>query len=187
MELDLNPQGWDSWQTWRWFCSDKEQTTDTLITKKIHQSVYVKAPMNFSVSLQHILLNKCMQILHWIILAPVSSICLFSCPVPQSSILRNKQKQYSNLETDEDKWSYGALFWLFSLCQFRDSAVDSRRTCYCAVTICHFCTVIVSFCVNATELIWAESSRTERSFIWSGDGEYQSVVLRFVTVLFLFV
>lgn len=126
-----------------------------------------------------ILPNKCMQISHWIILSSVSSICLFVCPVQQSSILRNEQKRYSNAETDEDKWSHGALFWLFSLCQFRDSTVDSRRTCYCAVTICHFCTVIVSFCGNASELIWAESIRTKRGFICSRDGENESVVLRY--------
>lgn len=137
----------------------QKQITDILIMKEMHQSICVMCLSRGYC----ILPNKCMQISHWIILSSVSSICLFVCPVQQSPDVRNEQKQYSNPETDEDKWSHGALFWLFSLCQFRDSTVDSRHTCYCAVTICHFCTVIVSFCGNASELIWAESIRTEKA------------------------
>lgn len=63
------------------------------------------------------------------------------------------------LGSDEDKWSHGGLHWLFSLCQLKDCTPDRRHTCLCAVLICHFCTVIVSFCPNASKLIRAESSR----------------------------
>lgn len=99
-----------------------------------------------------------MQIFHWNHI----STCLvhLSLFTRRCSFIENEQKQYLNQQTDEDKWSRGALFWLFSLCQFRDSTVDRRRTCCRAVTICHFCTVIVSFCCNAIELIRPDSNRT---------------------------
>lgn len=129
-----------------------------------------------SISLEDTLLNKCKYCTE-IRLAPVLSICLCSCSNTKS---QKMNKQFLNPQTDEDKWSHGALFWLFSLCQFGDSTVDSRRTCYCAVTICHFCTVIVSFCSNASELIRADSSRTLTQKEASAGGEMENLSL-FVT------
>lgn len=114
-----------------------------------------------------------MQILHWNYI----STCFvhLSLFIQKFSFIENEQKQKLNPQTDDDKWSHSALFWLFSLCQFRDSTVDSRRTCYCAVTICHFCTVIVSFCSNASELIWADSSRTLTQKEASAGGEMRNL------------
>lgn len=102
-----------------------------------------------------------------IILAPALCICPCSCSKAPP------YKMYLNPDTDEDKWSLCALFGLFSLCQFRDSTVDSRRTCYWAVLICHFCTVIVSFCSNASKLIRPDSSRTppHRHKVSGGEAE----------------
>ncbi len=108
-------------------------------------------------------------------LAPVLSICLCSCSAAKSQKTnRNSLKTHRQMKTNEVTVPFSDCF-LF--CQFRDSTVDSRCTCYCAVTICHSCTVIVSFCSSASKLIQDDRSRTLTQKEASAGGEMEDLSL----------